>query len=461
MCTTATKNAKDHRGTLVDTACGASGVSDKVSDKVEKKFKNGDVVRITGLTRAAHLNGLLAEVQHYNYDEKKGEPRYAIMYTIKESCQIRQSSIKPENIEVHLRVHEAAELSTRIRKRDCSTKAQQKEAMNSYVEVQNTVLPTLSGGQIVERLKRDDNDLLATLLLPISHGGKSRNLTLDQVKEILQSGIIDCCLQRYEYPRCLDGSLEEDIANDDPSSEQQSTRNAQWVQFLANLLNKNQGPSFEATMNQYRIEAAKKMAPLIMLCASKKRRFLGKTELWWGFNMALSSLLQNCLIADAAVSHILLHKFEPKVTEALLEHVIFSYTVDEKQYLHKNSVMMKKNGVAHQTFLKMVIIPSLMELADINNVGQAVVARIGNIKVPEGVRGMTGQPFAKCLLRCSAVLALEELNSPHSRRGGLQVMEEIQYLYGCFWKCPDLNYMLGDFDTELAEVENPSQLKNW
>ncbi len=102
-----------------------------------------------------------------------------------------------------------------------------------------------------------------------------------------------------------------------------------------------------------------------------------------------------------------------------------------------------------------------MELADINNVGRAVVAKIGNIKIPEGVRDMTGQPFVKCLLRCCAVAALEELNSPHSRRGGLQVMEEIQYLYSCFWNSPDLNYMLGDFDTELSEVQNPTQLKHW
>ncbi len=315
-----------------------SGVCDKVSDEVDKKFKNGDVVRITGLTRAAHLNGLLAEVQHYNYDEKKGEPRYVIMYTIKESCQIKQSSIKPENIEAYLRVHEAAARSTKLRKGDCSTQAQMNEATDSYVELQNTVLPTLSGGQIVERLKRGDNDLIATLLLPPSKGRKTESLTFNQVKETLQSGIIDCCLQRYEYPRCLDDSLEEDIANDDPLSEQrQATRNAQYVYFLANLLNKNQGPSpsFEDTMNQYRIEAAKKMAPLIMLCASKKRRFFGKAELWWGFNMALSSLLQNCLLADAAASRILLHKFEPKVTEALLEQVIFSFTVDPKQYLHK------------------------------------------------------------------------------------------------------------------------------
>ncbi len=48
--------------------------------------------------------------------------------------------------------------------------------------------------------------------------------------------------------------------------------------------------------------------------------------------MALMHLLHNCLLSEADVSSILLNELQPRVTEELLNLVVFSFTADPNQY---------------------------------------------------------------------------------------------------------------------------------
>ncbi len=420
-------------------------------DKRKKgKFKIGDVVTIGGLVKAVHLNGILAEVESYN--EESG--RYHVLFTVKEQCLIKKCRIKPENMQAYSRVHEAASQANKVKLGKLHGKKYWEQTQEKY-DILYEALPTMTGKEIVELLEIGDK-LLGAIILPTEDGGRDTVLTMTQVEEMFENGLIDCCLQRFEYPACLDENLEETIRN---HSGKANTKSHQYIHFLGDQLMSNMNwRAFEDKRHLYRIETTKKLGPLIMLCASKKRRLQGTTGLWWKMYASLMRLLHICLFTYDHVSSILLHELEPRVTEELLNLVVFSFTADPNQYLDKKASMNEKID-----FLT-IACSNLCELADCNNVGEEIVSRIGKLTIPAGVKHMAGQPFAKCLRYYCAIVALEAINTSRTRDRdiGKGLIKHFDHVYENFYSCLDLRDMMGDYDDDLINrVESSSQLERW
>ena len=102
-----------------------------------------------------------------------------------------------------------------------------------------------------------------------------------------------------------------------------------------------------------------------------------------------------------------------------------------------------------------------MELMDIDNVGEKWVTHIGMLTLPPGIRNMSHRPFAACVFRLFAHTVIEGIEGGHAHTGGQQMMEEIQYIYGCMNRCSALREIMGDFNYGLAYAQTPSDLVQW
>lgn len=405
----------------------------------------GDVVKIHGLTSETgkQMNGLLAEVISFNKDKE----RYEAIFTI-QNCVIKTALLKPDNLETHISILQGAQDCSRVKLSDMG-KEKNPEQMQKRLHEMVKSLKSLDGRQIMEKFRETDTNLLQAIVMP---GGYS--LSSKQSEQILDNGAINWVLEQFQFPLHLDKAGNPTFA---PTN---------LLSLLTTLLNKLQlGVQKEDKLNRYRVEACKKMAPLIMLVASKKRRMYKKCEHWVGLQLVFASVLQNCMMADHLASRVLLTQLDPHVRKTLLSHCICLFSSNPNLFLRKKSAMVRNkhsNVLDSKKSYKMTIMPALLELMDYDSVGEARVTQIGKIKIPPGVTSMSGQPFAAVFLNLSAVAVIDEFETAcGARRGGLQVMEEIQYIYGCMNRCGALRELMGPFDETLANVQTGAEILAW
>ena len=404
----------------------------------------GDVVKIHGLTseKGNQMNGLLAEVISFNKDKE----RYEVIFTM-QNCVVKTALLKSDNLKLHISILQGAKECSRAKLSE--TGKGNPEQMQKRLHEMVKSLKSLDGRQIMDKLRETDTNLLQAITM---HGGY--RVSSKQSEQILDNGAIDWVLEQFQFPLHLDKAGDPTFA---PFN---------LLSLLITLLNKLQlGMQKEDKLNRYRVEACKKMAPLIMLVASKKRRMYKKCEHWVGLQLTFASLLQNCMMADHLASSVLLTKLDPHVRKTLLYHCICLFSSNPNLFLRKKSAMVRNkhsNLLDSKRLFKMTIMPAILELMDYDSVGEARVTQIGKIKIQPGVTSMSGQPFAAVFLHLSAVAVIDEFESASgARRSGMQVMEEIQYMYSCMNRCAALRDLMGPFDETLANVQTGAEMLAW
>lgn len=111
--------------------------------------------------------------------------------------------------------------------------------------------------------------------------------------------------------------------------------------------------------------------------------------------------------------------------------------------------------------MKKALMPSLVELLDVNNVGEAWTTFIGKIRIPPGVTHMAHKPLAAVIFQLFAHAAVDEINTVYQRKGGQLLLEEVQYIYSCMYACSELREIMGPFNNEFDILETPTQLLQW
>jgi len=405
----------------------------------------GDIVKIHGLKSEAgqRLNGYLAEIISY----KKENNRYQVIFTAEE-CMVKTASVKNENLELHLSLLQGAKGLVPYNNR---TYAEVERSVNDFMNqckiVAKRFSKTETGVAIVERLKNGDREFLQALTM--KDGIK---LTPKQSEGILQHGFIDMVFKQFDYPSVID---DKDLPFYNP---------AQMITLLSNLLFRYKLGTFkEKRLNQFRVEACKKMGPFIMAASTKKRRLFRRTEHWVGAQVGFASLVQNCLLADKEASTVFLNQLDPVVRNAFLNHVVYLFSSEPKLNLKKRSGVVDFQSIEvldHN--MKKIIMPSLVELMDVNNVGEAWTTFIGKIRIPPGVPHMANKPLAEVIFQLFALAAVEEIDTVHERRGGQPLLEEVRYIYKCMYDCSELREIMGPFNHEFANlVRTPTQLLQW
>ena len=410
------------------------------------KHLEGDVVKIHGLTseKGNQMNGLLAEVISFNKDKE----RYEVIFTM-QNCVVKTALLKSDNLKLHISILNGAKECSRAKLSETGKEKFPEQVLMRLHEMIKS-LKSLNGRQIMEKLRKND----AHLLQAITMGG-GYCVSSKQSEQILDNGAIDWVLEQFQFPLHLDKAGDPTFAPSDLLS------------LLITLLNKHQlGMQKEDKLNRYRVEACKKMAPLIMLVASKKHRMYKKCEHWVGLQLPFASLLQNCMLADRLASSVLLTKLDPHVRKTILNHCVCLFSSNPNLFLRKKSAMVRNKHSnpldSSKKQFKMTIMPAILELMDYNSVGEARVTQIGKIKIPPGVTSMSGQPFAAVFLHLSAVAVIDEFElASGARRGGMQVMEEIQYMYSCLNRCAALKDLMGPFDGRLADVQTGGEMLAW
>jgi hypothetical protein len=406
-------------------------------------LSNGDIVKIQGLQseQGKKMNGILAEV--ISKDETTG--RFNVLYTA-EAFLIKSAAVKPDNLKLDLAVGEAASISAakRIGSRSEEEERMQNEFVKRSVDLAR-ILPSLSGMEIVRRLNDNDMDMAQALVRP-----GTPDLTIPKQLELLENGLIDACLRQFKYPLSIDEDWDREsmiiplIA----------------INILGNALFVGASTqSFLPRLRPYQVEACQKLGPTILLCTTKKRRLFGRTELWCEVQSVFTALVGNCLLAEGAASSILLRTLDVNISSALLEHVIFTLTVDFRLFLRKRMAARELEKKIDRG-AKCAAVPVLMELTDLQSVTEATVRRIGLTLIPAGAGANAGKPFASCFLEIAAKVALEEIKSGQVHRGGLMI-EELQYTYSMLLKSPALVPLLGEFDHEFAHLETPGAVERW
>jgi hypothetical protein len=408
-------------------------------------FRVGDVVRISGLQSAAGqaMNECLAEV----YEPLNTETgRVGVMLTVSQ-WTIKQAAIKKENLTVELSMRDAAvqgsKLEKKVAKHEMDDIEQERYEKNCRKLAKR--IPSMSGAEIVRRIREGDKDICPALVLP-----GAPELSVDQQDEMLNNGLASACLSAFRFPEAID-------VNDKPPCPPITLVNA-----LSNTLSGFGvvGLSGKAKFDAHRNEVCRRLGPLILLWSTKKRRLFGSTEHWWEIQKATMALISNCLMAEHTAARVLLNDLGPLVKTTLLEQVIFCLTVDPVLFLRAKSFSLKSS----QTGLSLIIsrksaAQALVELADISNVGEPTVCQIGKLIVPSGALGLTGRKFAECFLDCAAHHAL---HAGREGQGSLnEQYEEFQYIYSCLLKSPELLPLLGDFDRSFTMVNSSSTFVRW
>jgi hypothetical protein len=413
-------------------------------------YSTGDIVKIHGLQseQGKRMNEHLAEIISFN-EEKE---RYEVIFTMKQ-CVVKTASMKYENLAMHLSVIEGAKGCKRTKLSDMGTPENHEEWMNECKKVAKTFArKNETGKNIMDRLKKNDKHLLQAIAMP---GGIT--LTSKQTEQMLKNGFLDWLFKHFEYPALIDEANTPSLSMDN------------MLCVATTVLNKHQlGVTKEQDLNHYRVEACKKMAPLIMAVATKKRRSFQHVEYWVFLQMGFVVLLQNCLLADQLASTVLLNQLDPFVTNTLLQHCVDLLSSNPKLNLKKKSGLLR-NEMGSKTALesqeksmKTVLMPVFLELMDYDNVGERWVTYIGKISIPPGIENYSHKSLASVIFRLFAQAVFDERNNAMApRRGGQQLVEEVKYIYSCMNRCEALREIMGPFNYDLAAVQTPSQLLRW
>jgi hypothetical protein len=396
-------------------------------------FSNGDIVKIQGLTseNGLKINGLLAEVVHVEKDSER-----VIVLASPESFTIRGLAIKPENLEMYLSVSDAATkaASLQIEIPPDDIDLQQDEFMKENIIIYKS-LPSLSGREIVQRIKESDRFFIQALQLTRHND----NLSIKQKEDMLKNGIIDACLRVFKFPETIDRERDQD----EPYM-------PSLLGILGHLLAGSRGLS-TAYLHPYRLETCRKLAPAILLCSTKKRRLFGMTEHWWSAQPGFNFLVGNCFRAgEEALTSLI-----PVVTTALLEYTVFQLTVDPKLYLRKRTAI-RTNMLALGSS-KISAFPILHELLSF---GDVTTRRIGLMQVPAGAT-LAGRAFASCFLQVAATVVVEAQTSGELREIGQPLTDELKWIYSMLLKVPGFEELLGDYDAEFGNLCTPLQLFQW
>jgi hypothetical protein len=153
----------------------------------------------------------------------------------------------------------------------------------------------------------------------------------------------------------------------------------------------------------------------------------------------------------------LLKEVNPSVATAILEHFVFSLTVDTSRYLLPDTPVKKSLLAEGSTELLSGAMKTLVELADIHSVGESVVCRIGLLQVPAGSPGLTGRQFAGCFLDVAARVALTVILSSISEFRAQHFLESVHYVSRAFCKV----HFSFHFDYAFVEATSPQELLGW
>jgi hypothetical protein len=421
--------------------------------KDSSSYSTGDIVKIHGLRseQGKRMNEHLAEI--ISFDKEK--ERYEVIFTM-EKCVVKTALMKYENLAMHLSVVEGAKGCTRRKLSDMGTHENREELMNESKKVAKMFSRNNETGKnIMDRLKKNDKHLLQAVAMP---GGI--DLTSKLTGQLLQNGFLDWLFKHFEYPAFIDETNKPSL----------SLNNMLCVAMIA--LDRHQlGVSKEQDLNHYRVEACKKMAPLIMAVATKKRRSFQHVEYWLSLQFGFVALLENCLMAEQMASTVLLTQLDPFVTKVLLQHCVYLLSSNPKLNLKKKSGWLRHEMGSNcsnpalelqERSMKRLLMPVLLELMDCKNDGKRWVAYIGKISIPPGIKNYSHKSFASVIFHLFAQAVVDETNAAEApRRGGQQLLEEVQYIYGCMYRCEALSEIMGPFNSDLIAVQTPSQLLRW
>jgi hypothetical protein len=205
-------------------------------------FSNGDIVKIQGLTSVneRNMNGLLAEV--VSVEE---ESRRVVIFASPETYAIQRLGIKPENMRMHLSVSDASMKAASLKFELPPGIVENTREVKIIIET----FPSMSGREIVQRIKENDRFLIQALQFL----GTCNIIPIKQEEDMLKNGIIDACLGVFRFPETI--GRERDL--------DESTL-ASILRILSHpLLGELSQTSF---LNPYRVETCRKLVPTILLC---------------------------------------------------------------------------------------------------------------------------------------------------------------------------------------------------
>jgi len=414
--------------------------------KDSSSYSTGDIVKIHGLRseQGKRMNEHLAEI--ISFDKEK--ERYEVIFTM-EKCVVKTALVKYGNLAMHLSVMEGAKGCLRRKLSGMNTPENYEELMNEskkVAKIQMYPRKNETGKYIMDRLKKNDKHLLQAVAMP---GGIT--LTSKLTEQMLQNGFLDWLFKHFEYPAFIDETNKPSL----------SLNNMLCVATM--VLNRHQlGVAKEQDLNNYRVEACKKMAPLIMAAATKKRRSCQHVEYWVSLQFGFVALLQHCLFAEQLASTVLLTQLDPFVTKTFLQHCVYLLSSNPKLNLKKKSGWLRNVGSISQLELsekrmKTSLMPVLQELMDCENDGKRWVAYIGKISIPPGIKSYSHKSFASVIFHLFAQAVVDETNAAEAQ----QLLAEVQYIYGCMHRCEALSEIMGPFNSDLAAERTPSQLLRW
>lgn len=430
------------------------------SKPTSNNMKPGAIVRIAGLQSEAgiKMNGRLAEV--LEVDEKTGRIRVALTLDQK----IKTAAIKPENLTVVLSVLDAVKQSIELEKETQDVlgrhEASFEDEFGEEIVQTRKRVPSLSLEEIIRRVREGDKVLMNALCVP----GSDNRLPLSKVVALFnEHGLVEVCLEKYQFPEGVDIDSQFDTALDVPPD--------LCIILLANLLS-GEAPG-EASYDEHdlqklkelRSDVLRRMGPSILSCCSKKRRLHGRTNLWWSVQLIFTEILYDIFIfGDHAVS-VLLKELDPLVTKTLTEHVVSCMTVDPKLFLSTSLLTDGGNLLGINTKVMECIAPTiqrlavaiLMKLVDVRVVGEVLVTQIGEMVVPSGSPGLSGRRFAECFLDLSAHLALDERMPAMP---SVKLLGRLKCIYTLLFKYSKLQPPLV-FDYTFTSVDGDDSFRSW
>jgi hypothetical protein len=111
-------------------------------------------------------------------------------------------------MQMHLSVSVAATKAASLKIENPSgIELQQHEHTKESKIICKTCLPSLSGREIVQRIKESDRFLIQVLLELF---GKNNTISMKQKDDMLKNGIIDACLGVFKFPETIDRERDQD-----------------------------------------------------------------------------------------------------------------------------------------------------------------------------------------------------------------------------------------------------------
>jgi len=419
---------------------------------------SGDIVKIDGLQSesARSMNGSLAEVA-----ERLEDGRIKVVVTRSDTNgvkKIKTFSIKKENLSLELSTLEAAKQGRRLEKLDEEGKGPTPiNNTSEAITVATRLLASFTANDIVRRLRSDNFDKMILMTLTTFPTPTSHQLCLEAM---LQQGLVTVCLEKIPFPQAID-LLDID---------QVGSRSLFMILLSNSVVDAHYSSTQEkAQLHALRLDIVRRIGPLILVMASKKKRLFGTNKNWIGSQTHFMYMLANCFVAHEEITSTFIKENDPLVVNTLTEHLVFCLTVDPSLYLRNKSCVapgqLTEEGSAHMevhySALKMASLAILKDFFIFETVGKRFVQRLAQMVVPVGAPGPTGQTLGQCFLELAARVALA-LDAFVRSDGGRNrpIYIELQLIDRALRVCCSPN-LICEEDTDFMSVDSQEAFIMW